>query len=317
MAGRCARHVPRGETEREYAVAGEGSTAAEGLITHAAFLYRKSLICNRRIGMTTRIVVGRVGRAMVVKRLVTALAAVSAWLLLPALVTGQPPLADRVIQPLGLDDASLFVHPEISQSHFRFIVIMLARSARVSIGFEEVIHEHDSETDGGNLAKVPIEKRTPLVGLTVTQALDALVSADARYSWREQDGMFLVRPVEAWNQATNFLNEGVAPLDEREQRPIEIVRRLYERRGLSLLSSSGGTIGNPTERTRDLNQPISVTLPGPTMLDELNAITKSHSQLSWMVTSVGAPEGIRNSCIYLIAFDGRFKGIGTDCGGGF
>lgn len=252
---------------------------------------------------------------MVVQRLVAVVALASIWIFLSALIYARPSLADRIVQPLGLEDAEVFVQPEISQSHFRFIVIMLARSTRAPIGFEEVAQE--SQTYDGNQARVATGKRTVLIGLTVGQALDALVAADARYTWREQDGMLLIRPVDAWNQKANFLNEPVGGIEERQQRPIAIVRRLYDRRGLSIVSSSGGVIGNPTARTSDLDQGISVALPSPTVLDVLNAVVKSHGQLSWMVASVRAPEGLKNSCVYLITFDGQFTGIGADCGGGF
>jgi hypothetical protein len=162
-----------------------------------------------------------------------------------------------------------------------------------------------------------MKKKIPLSGRTVGQALDALVVADHRYSWREQDGVLVIRPIEQWNQATNFLNQSVEPIDERQQRPMDILTRLYIRRGLPLSSGSGGTLGNPTRRSSDLNQSISVTLPAPTMLDVLNAITKSHAQLIWMVASVRQSEEFESRCLYLITFDGQFKGIGADCGRGF
>jgi hypothetical protein len=69
---------------------------------------------------------------------------------------------------------------------------MLARSARVPIGFEEVAQE--PEKYDGNLAKVRPEDRTNLIGLTVARALDLLVAADARYAWREHNGVLLIRP---------------------------------------------------------------------------------------------------------------------------
>jgi hypothetical protein len=53
------------------------------------------------------------------------------------------------------------------------------------------------------------------------------------------------------------------------------------------------------------------------MLDVFNAIANAHGQLSWMIASVRAPAGLKSSCIYLITFDGQFKAIGADCGGGF
>ncbi len=96
---------------------------------------------------------------MVVKRSIgVAIAVGPYWILLSVLASAQPPLTERLVQPLGLENGSLFVHPGISQSHFRFVVAMLARSARVPIGFEEVAqepHEYD-----GNLAKVSTKDKT-------------------------------------------------------------------------------------------------------------------------------------------------------------
>jgi hypothetical protein len=70
---------------------------------------------------------------------------------------------------------------------------------------------------------------------------------------------------------------------------MDILKRLYDRRGLRIVWGSRGTIGMPIQRTGDLHQPNSVTLPTTTMPDVLNAITKSHGQFSWVVESVGAP----------------------------
>jgi len=52
------------------------------------------------------------------------------------------------------------------------------------------------------------------------------------------------------------------------------------------------------------------------MLDVLNAITKSHGQLIWMVASLRESEGFKTGFVYLITFDGQFKGMGVDCGPG-
>jgi hypothetical protein len=46
------------------------------------------------------------------------------------------------------------------------------------------------------------------------------------------------------------------------------------------------------------------------MLDVLNAITKSHGQLGWLVKYVRGLAEFRYSCIRLITFDGRFGGVG-------
>jgi len=233
--------------------------------------------------------------------------AAECWLLLFLPAFAQAPLTDRVVRPLGMEDGSLFVYPGPSRSHFRFIVAMLARSARVPLGFEEVAEQ--PEKHDGNPGNVPVDDRTPLLGLTIGRALNALVAADPRYAWREQDGVLIIRPVEAWSDPTNFLHESVGPIDERRRRAIDIVKGLYDQKGLRLIWSAGGVIGNPTQIKSDLDLPISVTLPPSTILDVLNAIAKSHGQLGWMVQYGHGPAQFRNSCIHLVTLDGRFAGV--------
>ena len=88
-----------------------------------------------------------------------------------------------------------------------------------------------------------------------------------------------------------------------------LLQRLYDQKGLRLTWSSGGVIGNFTQSQSDLRRPISVTLPTSRMLDVLNAITKSHGQLGWLVQYAHRPAEFRYSCIYLITFDGRFVAV--------
>ena len=44
-------------------------------------------------------------------------------------------------------------------------------------------------------------------GVTLRQALDAVITKDRRYAWRMLDGVVVVRPVAAWNDATHPLDE--------------------------------------------------------------------------------------------------------------
>lgn len=231
------------------------------------------------------------------------------WILLAVLGSAQSRLAERFVVAIGPEDGAMFVHAGITQSHFRFVVAMLARSARVPIGFEEVAQ--DPEKYDGDLAKVRTEDRTPLIGLTVGRALDLLVEVDARYAWREQDGVLVIRPVTAWRDRSHFLDQLVGPIEAKQQRAVDSVKSLYDRQGLRITWSAGGTIGDPPYFQDDLDRPISIRLPATTMLDGLNAIIRSHSQLGWLVEYAGGPAELRNSCIRVITFDGKFDGIGS------
>ena len=91
----------------------------------------------------------------------------------------------------------------------------------------------------------------------------------------------------------------------------------YDRKGLRIRWSAGGTIGNPIQRESDLDLPISMTLRTTTMLDVLNAITKSHGQMGWLVEYAPGPAEFRHSCIRLITFDGKFGVVGPNACTGY
>lgn len=228
----------------------------------------------------------------------------------------QQPLPDRTLAALGREDAGFFVHSDITQSHFRFLVAMVARSARVPIGFEEVAAE--PQAYDGNLARVSEESRTRLIGLTVRRALDLLVAADPRYMWQERDGVILIRPIVAWNDPTHYLMRPTGVIDVKIQRPVDIVKQLYERQGSSTIWGAGGIIGDPPSVEHDVNLRISLSTHGRTILDTLNAVVVGHGGLGWLIEYARGPAVLWNSCVRLITFDGKFVGVGpTDCTTGY
>lgn len=234
------------------------------------------------------------------------LAVSSIWLAVSAVA--QQPLTDRTLSALGREDAGFFVHSQLTQSHFRFLVAMIARSARLPIGFEEVAAE--PQAYDGNLARVSEENRTRLIGLTVRRALDLLVTADRRYMWEERDGVILIRPIAAWNDPTHYLTRPTGVIEVKSQRPVDIVKQLYERQGLSIIWGSGGLIGDPPSVEHDVNLRISLSTGGRTILDTLNAVVVGHGGLGWLIEYARGPAEFRNSCVRLITFDGKFVGVG-------
>jgi hypothetical protein len=223
-------------------------------------------------------------------------------------LAAQERLSDRTLSALGREDAGFFVHANITQSHFRFIVAMIARSARVPIGLEEVAAE--PQAYDGNLARVPEESRTPLIGLTVHQALDRLVAADPRYRWQERDGVILIRPIDAWNDPRHYLLRPRGVLDVKGQRPVDIVKQVYEWQGLAINWGAGGMIGDPRSVEHDVNSRISLSELAPTILDTLNAVIVRHGGLGWLIEYARGPAELANSCVRLITFDGKFIGVG-------
>jgi hypothetical protein len=49
----------------------------------------------------------------------------------------------------------------------------------------------------------------PIAGLTMRQVLDLIVGLDPRYTWREVDGVAVVRPSAAWSDPNDALNRHV------------------------------------------------------------------------------------------------------------
>ena len=233
--------------------------------------------------------------------------AMCAAALLTSVAHGQSKLADRVVAPVGPEGGSMFVHPHIWQSHFRFLIALIARSAQVPIGFEEVAGE-PTPWDG-NFAKVPLEQRTSLVGMTVRQALDQLTTADPRYGWREEDGVLQIRPAAASRDPDHYLHKSTAPAPSARRPAIDFVKWLYAHSGLEVTSSTGGVIGDPQSSGFDLHKPVAVSGNNASILETLNAVVRAHGKLGWLVHYAQGPATLHNSCIRLITFDGHFQEV--------
>ena len=101
------------------------------------------------------------------------------------------PVLDRIV---GL---AVSEHPVIITRVDGQAIGTLARAAGVPMGFEGLL---------------TAKKRFSILATkrTLRDVLDAMVAADRRYEWREDDGVIVVRPVDAWNDQSSSLN---APVD--------------------------------------------------------------------------------------------------------
>lgn len=221
----------------------------------------------------------------------------------------QGPLSKRVLTAVGGEDAGFFASPEPGEERLRFLLTLIARSARVPIGFEEVAGipmPYD-----GNLSTIPSSARTVLIGLTVGQALDALVSADPRYSWREQDGAILIRPVEAWADPAHFLHERLSGFHLRDSTVSDVARAIYAQFSVRIIFGEGGVLGDPPGPDFGLEKRRAFDVPSGTMLETLNSVVRAHGGLGWMVHYANAPAEIKTSCLRFVTFDGKFSGVGA------
>jgi hypothetical protein len=244
---------------------------------------------------------------------VATVAALLIAMLCPRTGVAQSRLSDRVVAPIPGGDTALFVSDHINPVHFRLLVQLVAMSARVPIGFEELASE--PEPFDGDLSRIPPERKTSLVGLTVGRALDRMVAVDRRYAWREQGGLLFLRPLLAWTDTNHFLHRRLAPFKALRRPPGDIAVELYTRLGAPAISGGHGTVAAPLRLPAGDERAISVAIDYGTALDVLNATVLAHGQLGWRVYYHRGPAEPINSCLRFITFDGEFSEIGSaPCG---
>jgi hypothetical protein len=222
---------------------------------------------------------------------------------------GQERLSERVLTAVGREDAGFFASPMPSEERLRFLLTLVARSARVPIGFEEVAGI--PLPFDGNLSAIPSSARTVLIGLTVGEALDALVSADHRCSWREQGGMILIRPAEAWTNPVHFLHQRFTGFRLPDGTVSDVVSAIYAQFGLQITYGEGGVLGDPPGPDFGLERRMAFDVPSGTVVEALNDVVRAHGGLGWMVHYADAPADIKTSCLRFVTFDGKFSGAGV------
>jgi hypothetical protein len=242
-------------------------------------------------------------------RIGVALGCLVGVLAVPAL--GQSRLSDRILISVGREDAGFFVSPRPGDEWVWALLAHIARSARVPIGFEEVAgvpvpSDHD-------LTKIPLSARTYLTGRTVGGALNALVSADARYRWQEQDGLILIRPAEAWTDPGDFLSQALAGLHVDAGTASDVARAIYGQLGVPIVSAEGGSIGAPPGPDAGLKRRMAFDVPSGSVLEALNNVVRAHGGVGWMVRYSHAPAEARTSCVRFFTFNGHFSGVGAAC----
>ena len=139
-------------------------------------------------------------------------------------------------------------------------IATLGKAAGMPMGFEgtwPVRHE---------LLSIAASKR-PLRAV-----LDALVAADPRYEWREDDGVIVVRPIESWGNVSSALHAPVAGTT---------LDNITAGDALDYLAQ---LVGSRREFLELDTQRFSVEIrDGSTWLEALNAIVRAHGTLTWII----------------------------------
>jgi hypothetical protein len=158
----------------------------------------------------------------------------------------------------------------------------IARVAGVPFGFEA--DDADPRPPTGR-AVVPHE----VPGDTLRAALDAFVTLDPRYEWRDTNGVFVMRTRGAWTSPRDVLNQQVRDVDWRDLDVIAAFNRLA--RLLYPASPHEAFEGMAGRHDR----PFSVQVSDGTLLDVLDAVVRADGELGWAVSYGTAPNPTRFS----------------------
>jgi hypothetical protein len=161
-------------------------------------------------------------------------------------------------RPVGLD---FFGKPLVLTKLTASDVSALATAARVPMGFEAAAPR------GSRDWKVDAS------GRPLRAVLDAIVAADSRYEWRDDNGVIVLRPSAAWRDRDSVLYRNVGSIRFDAIGPADALRIAAGLFGTEILPSQRNDLGE-TKRFR-------LDLPPGTILDALNGIVRSHGMLAW------------------------------------
>jgi len=160
----------------------------------------------------------------------------------------------------------------------------IVRSAKVPLGFEE-----DGPLPPSSGPRTP----QPIAGMTMRQVLDLIVGLDPRYTWREIDGIAVVRPSAAWNDPDDALNRRVQNIHWAGVNARQTLDRLTGLVFDAPVTPLPGTI-NPST--------FAVDISDGTVIQVLNAAAKAGGLFWWTQTET-RPSGSHVVMVALAGFD--------------
>jgi hypothetical protein len=143
------------------------------------------------------------------------------------------------------------------------------------------------------------QQRIPIANLTVGDALQMLVNADPRYSWNDDSGIVVIRPITAWTDMRDPLNQPIKGIAWNDI----TLRETLDRIGQVIYGNRRPP--RPDEKRDDRR--ISIRLDSGTVMDLLNAVVRAHGELMWgVIYPVNSPPILTDRFIlHLSRFDGE------------
>lgn len=163
----------------------------------------------------------------------------------------------------GLDrlvDVDFFGRPLVVKTLSASEIGALAAASHVPMGFESA---------GAGAAPLDV----PASGRPLRTVLDAIVAADPRYEWREDNGVAVLRPATAWTDRNDYLHRNAAAIRFDDVGTSDALQLLVALFGQDLHPSQRDSLGD-TKR-------FNLDVPAGSVLEALDAIVRAHGAIAW------------------------------------
>jgi hypothetical protein len=125
-----------------------------------------------------------------------------------------------------------------------------------------------------------IEQDLDLAGRTVRQSLDLFTELNPSYSWREYDGVVVVRPLAAWSDPRHYFNRSVARLSWTDVTAGKVLENVVE---LMWGIPATRTPAMGSRETRTFN----VDVQSGSVLTVLIAAARGRGDMVWFIGTIG------------------------------
>jgi hypothetical protein len=121
------------------------------------------------------------------------------------------------------------------------------------------------------------EQTLNLTGMSIRQAFDHLMTFMPGFSWRELNGVIVVRPTTAWSNPRNVLSLSTAAFEARDEPLDNAIHTVLKSVTLKVFVPHED-VPRPAD---PIDQRISVSFSGGTMLEALNEIARARGRVYW------------------------------------
>jgi hypothetical protein len=165
-------------------------------------------------------------------------------------------------------------------------IVTLAMMGGVPLGFEDAA----SGIEPASLPQIQ-------AGGSVRDALNSVVIADPRYTWRVVNGVIVVRPANAWADKKDALSVPAGEVDWHDVTPVQALTYV----GDLILRHSVIPVPDADPKAKH----FSIDLASGSILDVLNEVVRVHGGLAWTAIRAKGEQSSAPPSITLTWLDGQ------------